>query len=303
MATVVLVALTDVAELVAELKAVDYTVAVIDTDDISTVTVEAILESQPEAVIVAATGYDAACWTLCQQLRSLLLLIILPPHQFVYSEARLAAYRAGAAHVISAPVSIPEVRLLLRRGLRKLRQTQELRRQNQLLARKTLQDPLTGSGNREALELDWLDYRDRGTPLAVFMLDLDHFKEVNDTYGHLVGDSVLKVVAARIEQQLRPLDALYRYGGEEFVIVAPLKPSASFKTAVELIGNRLRTHVSATEIVVNNEGNLLPITVTVSAGGTVVDPKVELDKALATADKALYAAKAAGRDRVCWQAP
>ncbi len=134
------------------------------------------------------------------------------------------------------------------------------------------------------------------------MLDLDHFKTVNDTHGHLVGDGVLKVVAARIEQQLRPMDALYRYGGEEFVVVAPLRPHTDLEMAVYLIGNRIRLHISGDPIRVYQEEASLDLTITISIGGSVVQSGATLAQALIVADKALYSAKAQGRDRVCWLA-
>lgn len=300
MATVALIGIAAAAELSFQLKTLDYTVLIFD--NLLTTKAAEVLNSQPEAVIIAAAECEDTCWSLCQQFRSLVVLVALEPEAFLRSDMRVAAYRAGAAHVLLLPLAVPEVLLLLRRGLRRLRQTQELRRQNQLLARKTLQDPLTGCGNREALEVDWLDYRDRGMPLAVFMLDLDHFKDVNDTYGHLVGDVVLKVVAARIEQQLRPMDALYRYGGEEFVVIAPLRPQTDFEMAVHLIGNRVRLHISSEPIWVYQEETSLNLTITISIGGTVVQSRSTLAQALAIADKALYDAKAQGRDRVCWLA-
>ncbi len=300
MATVALIGIAGAAELSFQLKALDYTVLIFD--ELLTTEAAEVLNYQPDAVIIAAAACEDTCWALCQQFRSLVVLVALEPEAFLCSDMRVAAYRAGAAHVLLSPITIPEMLLLLRRGLRKLRQTQELRRQNQLLARKTLQDSLTGCGNREALEVEWLDYRDRGVPLAVFMLDLDHFKAVNDTHGHLVGDVVLKVIAARIEQQLRPMDALYRYGGEEFAVIAPLRSQTDWEMAVCLIGNRIRLHISGEPIFVHQEESSLSLTITISIGGTVVQSGATLAQALAIADKALYNAKAQGRDRVCWLA-
>ena len=132
-------------------------------------------------------------------------------------------------------------------------------------------------------------------PLALLMLDIDHFKNVNDTYGHLAGDEVLRTLAARLKAELRPADQAARYGGEEFAVILPETAVAG---ALEL-AERLRAAASASAIAPGQAVNL-----TVSIGVAAFPEDAETDKALlAAADGALYAAKQAGRNRVCRYTP
>jgi diguanylate cyclase (GGDEF)-like protein len=128
-------------------------------------------------------------------------------------------------------------------------------------------------------------------PLGVLMFDLDRFKSINDTYGHLAGDRVLRAVAMTCRRVLREGDVLVRYGGEEFLVLLPGAGAAD----VSAIGERLRRAVGETTV---PEGDQR-ITVTVSVGGAtysdVVDSPVTL---IARADEALYEAKESGRNRL-----
>jgi diguanylate cyclase (GGDEF)-like protein len=122
------------------------------------------------------------------------------------------------------------------------------------------------------------------------MADLDHFKEINDTYGHLAGDKVLIEVARRFEMAVRDFDNLGRYGGEEFIIV--LK-NTSLHTAM-VVAERIRDHISAGPV--NLQG--VVIDVSVSIGVTVAQPGEDTSEIIKRADKALYDAKDAGRNCV-----
>jgi diguanylate cyclase (GGDEF)-like protein len=154
-------------------------------------------------------------------------------------------------------------------------------------------DPLTGLLNRKAL-----DYRKEelaqqsalsGEPIGLIVCDLDHFKQVNDTAGHVEGDAVLKEVASTLRDQLRAFDAAYRIGGEEFLI---LFPGAGIDETTEL-AERLRTAISADPL---GNGNEMTMSFGVSAShrGDAFD----YDSVFAVADAALYQAKNSGRDRV-----
>jgi two-component system cell cycle response regulator len=129
------------------------------------------------------------------------------------------------------------------------------------------------------------------------MLDLDHFKQVNDTYGHAAGDEVLRELAQRVESQVRASDVAARYGGEEFVVLLPHTDVDAGKALAE----RIRRAVSAEPVSFDDEGE---VTVTASIGIATVLPgdeddlKTVGDSLLARADVALYRAKAAGRNRV-----
>jgi diguanylate cyclase (GGDEF)-like protein len=127
-----------------------------------------------------------------------------------------------------------------------------------------------------------------GRPLAAIMLDVDHFKAVNDTYGHAVGDAVLREVAARVQATVREADIVGRYGGEEFALLLPESHD------VTALAERLRATMAATPIVAHGQD----ITVTISAGISYLEPGDDLDSLLGRADAALYRSKAAGRDRV-----
>jgi diguanylate cyclase (GGDEF)-like protein len=127
--------------------------------------------------------------------------------------------------------------------------------------------------------------------ISAVMIDADHFKKVNDTHGHVVGDDVLRHIAAACRENLRSVDILGRYGGEEFVV---LLPDADRKTAIR-VGERLRLAIAGISIPVNN-GNL---SVTASLGiSTAKGEKINLKALMERADSALYAAKNAGRNRV-----
>lgn len=153
-------------------------------------------------------------------------------------------------------------------------------------------DQLTGMLNRAALETRANELRHQseltGEHVGVIMADLDHFKRINDTHGHAVGDHVLTEVAYRMRKQLRAFDLAYRIGGEEFVV---LLPGASAVHARE-IAEALRTAVRSEPI--GGVGVTVSLGVAISGAG----PQFDLDDTLRCADAALYQAKAAGRDRV-----
>jgi two-component system cell cycle response regulator len=128
-------------------------------------------------------------------------------------------------------------------------------------------------------------------PTSLMMADLDHFKQVNDTYGHLVGDKVLMEVARRLDAAVRDFDILGRYGGEEFLIVLKGTP---LSTALA-VADRVRTHVAAGPVSLHGG---LKINSTISIGVSVRRPDDSVDDFIRRADEALYAAKSAGRNCV-----
>jgi len=129
-----------------------------------------------------------------------------------------------------------------------------------------------------------------GEPLCVCMVDLDHFKRINDSYGHLVGDAVLRDVAARMEAAVRSFDTIGRYGGEEFVIILENTP---LETAHEVI-ERVRKRVGDSPVNVRGTG----VSVTLSAGIAVLQPGDTIASLIGRADLAMYDAKGGGRDRI-----
>jgi diguanylate cyclase (GGDEF)-like protein len=154
-------------------------------------------------------------------------------------------------------------------------------------------DALTGCLNRGAVLArlkEELARSDRdGTPLAVGMLDIDHFKDVNDTYGHPAGDAVLREIVARSLAALRPYDVFGRFGGEEFLMVVMSADNAEAAG----IFDRVRTAIESTPMMIDSHC----IHVTVSIGG-VTRQAQPAEGVMRLADAALYAAKAHGRNRV-----
>ena len=159
------------------------------------------------------------------------------------------------------------------------------------LRRLLMQDHLTGAANRASFqrlfEREQRAWRDHGTPLSLIMLDIDHFKRVNDTFGHPAGDLVLVSFAETIAKAIRPTDLLARLGGEEFAV---LLAATDLSEAVE-IAERLRGLVADMRVETQH-GDL---SITVSLGCATALPNGDL---LRSADEALYAAKRNGRDRV-----
>ncbi|MBJ2317536.1 MULTISPECIES: GGDEF domain-containing protein [unclassified Pseudomonas] len=159
---------------------------------------------------------------------------------------------------------------------------------------KALLDPLTGLPNRaawsERLDYEVNAWHQRGNSLSLAMLDLDHFKRINDGYGHLAGDKVLKIIANVLSKRLRPTDFIARFGGEEFVL---LMPDSALADALA-VGEVLREAIAACPFHFKGE----PVTITVSMGVAQFQPGERSDLTLKRADEALYRAKAAGRNQV-----
>jgi len=157
-------------------------------------------------------------------------------------------------------------------------------------------DALTGAENRIGMLIRLRELRElvkRGVQkCSIVIMDLDHFKTVNDTYGHPAGDKVLVAWVSYIKQHLRPYDRVYRYGGEEFLLSFP---STNLQTIQDLI-ERLRKGLSEVAI---GAGETKAIMVTASFGITMLDPSVSVEESINRADSALYAAKKAGRNRAC----
>jgi diguanylate cyclase (GGDEF)-like protein len=153
-------------------------------------------------------------------------------------------------------------------------------------------DALTGTLNRQACEMllnqEFARVSREQEICCLSLMDIDHFKAVNDNYGHMVGDHVIKTLSGLLREQLRPYDTICRYGGEEFLISLP---NTDLARAEEIL-DRLRREIAAREIAFE-QGD---IRVTVSFGLASLDTRVPLAESVRRADEALYAAKAAGRN-------
>lgn len=161
-------------------------------------------------------------------------------------------------------------------------------------------DPLTGLVNRRSFEMTLEREMDRvaraGEPALLLMLDIDHFKRVNDTHGHAAGDQVICAVAEAVLASVRPMDTVARTGGEEFAVVLPNCPSSFGPTVAE----RIRSTVAARVV---NIAPSLELQVTVSLGAAFAPQWVRSSPLLwmERADRQLYRAKAEGRNRACFE--
>jgi len=163
-------------------------------------------------------------------------------------------------------------------------------------------DPLTGLANRRHFELMLAGEVDRvaraGEPAMVLMIDIDHFKKVNDAHGHPAGDEVLKHVARALQESIRPMDTVARFGGEEFAMILP-NCAPSFAQAV---AERIRLRVQAMTIPIAPGEK---VSITVSLGGAFAPQWVRSSPLLwvERADQQLYRAKSEGRNRACLEQP
>ncbi len=160
-----------------------------------------------------------------------------------------------------------------------------------------IRDPLTGIFNRgyfdERLESEVAFAHRHETPMSVLMVDIDHFKLVNDRFGHAVGDAALRVVTASVQRMLRPEDVFARYGGEEFVILAR---DVELENAV-VLARRIREHVERLEMPWGQ--NVVRVTLSIGVAALVPGgPPVNARTLMNTADRAMYEAKARGRNTV-----
>jgi len=161
----------------------------------------------------------------------------------------------------------------------------------------SLTDPLTGLGNRKYFD-HMIDAAVRssltsGEPLSLMMFDVDHFKSFNDSYGHVTGDQVLRLVATSVKQAIKGQDVTARYGGEEFAV---LFPGTTLRQAL-IVADQIRREVMGKELKKKSTGEILG-RVTISIGVSMLKPGEDTDALIERADACLYAAKRNGRNRV-----
>lgn len=158
----------------------------------------------------------------------------------------------------------------------------------------SMRDSLTGIGNRQAMDTCFarevkLSLRHE-TPLSLIIIDIDHFKQLNDTYGHRNGDKVLKHIVSSIKNTLRETDQIFRFGGEEFVVLLHNTDAENARLAAE----RIRVHTAISPIELANNS----ISCTISSGVTTLHSSDDVESFFERADRAMYAAKNQGRNKV-----
>jgi diguanylate cyclase (GGDEF)-like protein len=195
---------------------------------------------------------------------------------------------AGADDYITKPLDLLELKARLNAG----RRIVELHR---LLKRQATYDFLTGLLNRrtilEQAEKEYMRAKREKKPLGLMLIDIDDFKKINDTFGHLAGDKILAAVAERLQRNIRSYDKIGRYGGDEILVLLPHCSSPE----LALIANRLRLCIQEDPITINHHS----LTVSISAGGLAADSNssLSLHELIALCDQALYQAKKQGRNQ------
>jgi two-component system, cell cycle response regulator len=238
---------------------------------------------------------------LCSALRkspnqAYIYIILLTARDSI--EHVVTGLQAGADDYLTKPVIEPELIARLSTGKRIVTLERSLRTANEENRRLSITDALTGACNRRYLMEQLPREIDRGSrygrQLAVIMCDVDHFKKINDTYGHMIGDEVLKWFVQSLQQGVRGADWVARYGGEEFIIVLPETNVDNAAIAAENLRAQLASSKFETAAV------SFPVTASFGVAGwkKVVPQGSSFDALVGKCDAGIYASKAAGRNRV-----
>jgi two-component system, cell cycle response regulator len=295
-------------------------VLIAEDDPVHRRLIEHLLEGWGYTVLAAADG--AAAWRLLESEPAIPLVIadwempemdglalcrairgrFTEPYVYVIlltardeRDDMLQGFEAGADDYLTKPVHHSELNARIRAAKRILDLQQKLLEAQERLRVQAMYDALTGIFNRgavfEALRQELDRAKRQQSPLAAIMIDLDHFKQVNDQHGHLVGDQVLRETAQRIRRAVRKYDTVGRYGGEEFLVVAPGFAGAAAMDFAE----RLRLAFASSPI--QTSGPAIPVTLSLGVVAVERGWSVELTDLLSAADDALYRAKSGGRNR------
>ena len=270
-----------------------------------------MIESDPEKALLTARGpvdlliINANARTfdglrLAAQMRSdeatrhLPILAVIDPDE---RSRMVKALEIGINDVLPRPIDPQELAARARTQIKRKRYTDFLRKNLDYSLELAVTDQLTGLHNRRYMvgQLGALVTRAThgGEPVAALLIDIDHFKKINDNFGHDVGDEVLREFALRVASNVRAIDLPCRYGGEEFVVIMP---DTSVEAATR-VAERIRTHVAGSSFRVAGGEELLTVTISIGVSATLSadDTPAAL---LKRADEGVYEAKAAGRNKV-----
>jgi two-component system, cell cycle response regulator len=207
------------------------------------------------------------------------------------------ALEIGVNDVLTRPIDPQEMAARVRTQIKRKRYTDFLRQNLDYSLELAVTDELTGLNNRRFMEGQIIALVERaaagGEPVSALMIDIDHFKKINDTYGHDVGDEVLREFAARLASNVRAIDLPCRYGGEEFTVIMP---GASIEAA-EKVAERIRLHVAGAPFRVAAGSELLNVTISIGVAASMGEHDTP-EALIKRADEAVYEAKAGGRNRV-----
>lgn len=257
----------------------------------------------PDLIVVAVTAKAFDGFRVIARMRSGEPTRHLPILAVVDADDRARAVRAlelGAHDIITRPLDEDELIARARTLMRRKRYMDALRARLDQSLELAITDQLTGLYNRRFMsaQLGPLVQRAQcgGDPVSVMIVDIDHFKRINDTHGHDAGDAILREFSVRLASNVRPSDFACRMGGEEFIVIMPRTTGDTACMAAE----RLRRHICAAPF----QGARLaePLDVTISIGVASAEAGDDADSILKRADEALYEAKAAGRNRVIGKA-
>jgi len=300
---------TDTDHLAAQLEGQGYRVGLI-TDPERAVAASALPAPDMLVLDLELAGFSAAdyCETFrheAQNSDTYILVVAQPEHE----AAAMHLLEAGADDVLFKPITPHNLRLRLNLAHRMLHLRQEITREREGVVRSAeefagahrrlieaaLTDPLTNLPNRrhglDFLQTEWTAAQDNSRPLSLLMLDIDHFKQINDRYGHPAGDAVLHRLAELLRAISRAEDLVFRYGGEEFAVVLPGAPLA---TAIQ-VAERIRRLTAVETFEWQNE--FIAVTVSIGAAGRS-ERTADAEALVNAADEALYQAKQNGRNRV-----
>lgn len=253
-------------------------------------------------ISLALSNYDAL--RLCSQIRSLDRTRLLPILLVIDQDDQARLYRGleiGVNDYLVRPLDRQETLARVRTQIRRKRYTDFLRANVQMSLEMAVTDGLTGLYNRRYLMSHLSGFVDqsaeRSKPMALLIVDIDHFKSINDTHGHDAGDEVLKEFANRIKANVRGMDLVARFGGEEFVVAMP-DTDIAFAQA---IAERLRAEIARDPFPIQSGSKEIAVTISVGIG-TFDRGDDTPDTILKRADTALYRAKKSGRNRVVYDA-